>query len=87
MECRLCLSVQLAKFWQSVGESWKPPKALTPPPHPTHELPHHYSQSPNFKTFLEPKNQFRGINSASLCSNAGQYDNLIPTRFLAPINV
>jgi hypothetical protein len=26
------------------------------------------------------------INSASLCSLAGQYDNPIPTRFLAPID-
>jgi hypothetical protein len=41
-------------------------------------------QSPNFWTFKEPKNLFQGINSASLCSLAGRYDNLIPTRFLAP---
>jgi hypothetical protein len=27
-----------------------------------------------------------GINSASLCSLAGQYDNPIPTRFLAPLD-
>jgi hypothetical protein len=33
----------------------------------------------------EPKNRFQGINTASLCSLAGQYDNPIPTRFLAPI--
>ena len=26
----------------------------------------------------------QGINSASLCSLAGRYDNTIPTRFLAP---
>jgi hypothetical protein len=26
------------------------------------------------------------MNSASLCSLAGQYDNPIPTRFLAPID-
>jgi len=29
---------------------------------------------------------FQGMNSASLCSLAGQYDNPIPTRFLAPID-
>ncbi len=32
-----------------------------------------------------PKNQFQGIDSASLCSLAGRYDNPIPTRFLAYI--
>ncbi len=35
---------------------------------------------------MEPRNRFQGINSASLCSLAGRYDNPIPTRlFLAPI--
>jgi hypothetical protein len=42
-------------------------------------------QSPYFYTFMEPRNRFQGINSASLCSLAGRYDNPIPTRFLAPI--
>ncbi len=42
-------------------------------------------QSSNFWTFMEPRNRFQGINSASLCSPAGRYDNPIPTRFLAPI--
>ncbi len=32
--------------------------------------------SPNFYTFKEPNNRFQGINSASLCSLAGRYDNL-----------
>jgi hypothetical protein len=41
-------------------------------------------QSPNFFTFKEPRNRFQIINSASLCSLAGRYDNPIPTRFLAP---
>ncbi len=36
--------------------------------------------------FMEPRNLFRGMNSASLCSLAGRYDNPIPTRFLAPID-
>jgi hypothetical protein len=36
--------------------------------------------------FKEPRNQFQGIDSASLCSLAGRYDNHIPTRFLAPID-
>ncbi len=42
--------------------------------------------SPNFEAFMEPRNQFQGTNSTSLCSLAGRYDNPIPTRFLAPIN-
>ncbi len=36
--------------------------------------------------FMEPRNQFQGINSASLISLAGRDDNPIPTRFLAPID-
>jgi hypothetical protein len=42
--------------------------------------------SPYFETFMEPRNRFQGMNSASLCSLAGQYDNPIPTRFLALID-
>jgi hypothetical protein len=34
---------------------------------------------------MEPKNRCQGINSASLCSLAGRYDNPIPSRCLAPI--
>jgi hypothetical protein len=30
--------------------------------------------------------RFQGINSTSLCSLAGRYDNPIPTRFLASID-
>jgi hypothetical protein len=41
-------------------------------------------KSPNFLNFKESRNKFQGINSASLCSLAGRYDNLIPTWFLAP---
>jgi hypothetical protein len=41
---------------------------------------------PYFQTFMESRNRFQGVNSASLCSLAGRYDNLIPTRFLAPID-
>ncbi len=33
---------------------------------------------------MKPRNRFQGINSVSLCSLAGRYDNLIPTRCLAP---
>ncbi len=40
--------------------------------------------SPYFKTFMEIRNRFQGMNSASLCSLAGRYDNPLPTRFLAP---
>jgi hypothetical protein len=39
-----------------------------------------------FLTFMEPRNRFQGMNSASLSSLAGRYDNPIPTRFLAPID-
>jgi hypothetical protein len=35
---------------------------------------------------MEPRNRFQWMNSASLCSLAGRYDNPIPTRFLAPID-
>jgi hypothetical protein len=43
--------------------------------------------SPYFKTFMEPRNRFQGMNSASLCSLAGRYyDNPIPSRFLVPID-
>ncbi len=34
---------------------------------------------------MEPRNRFQGLNSASLSSPAGRYDNSIPIRFLAPI--
>jgi hypothetical protein len=33
---------------------------------------------------MEPRIRFQGMNSASLCSLAGRYDNPIPTRLLAP---
>ncbi len=36
-----------------------------------------------FKLFKKPQNRFQGINSASLCSLAGSYDNPVPSRFLA----
>ncbi len=35
---------------------------------------------------MEPRIWFQGINSASLCSLVGRYDNHIPTHFLAPID-
>jgi hypothetical protein len=35
---------------------------------------------------MEPRNRFQGMNSVSLCSLAGRYDNPIPTWFLAPID-
>jgi hypothetical protein len=35
---------------------------------------------------MEPRNRFQGIDSASLCSLAGRYDNPIHTWFLAPID-
>jgi hypothetical protein len=35
---------------------------------------------------MGPRNRFKGINSASLCSLAGRYDNPLPPRFLAPID-
>jgi hypothetical protein len=39
-----------------------------------------------FKTFKEARSQFKGIDSASLCSLADRYDNPFPTRFLAPLD-
>ncbi len=41
-----------------------------------------YDGGEYFQTFKEPRNRFQGIDSASLCSLAGRYDNPIPTRFL-----
>ncbi len=35
--------------------------------------------------FMGPQNWFQGMNSASLCSLAGRYENPIPPRSLAPI--
>ncbi len=43
-------------------------------------------QSPYFYTFMEPRNRFQGMHSASLCSMAGRYDNPLPPRCLAPID-
>jgi hypothetical protein len=40
----------------------------------------------HFKTFKEPRNRFQELDPASLCSLAGRQDNLIPARFLAPID-
>ncbi len=37
-------------------------------------------------TFMEPKNRFQGINSASIYSLAGRYDNPIPNLFLALVD-
>jgi hypothetical protein len=42
--------------------------------------------SPYFLTFMETRNRFQGMNSASQCSLAGRYNNPISTRFLAPID-
>ncbi len=39
-----------------------------------------------FRQPMQPCNRSQGMNSASLCSLAGRYDNPIPTRFLAPID-
>jgi hypothetical protein len=35
---------------------------------------------------MDPRNRFKGINSASLCCLAGRYDNPIPTLFLDTID-
>ncbi len=35
---------------------------------------------------MEPRNRFQALNSASLCSLAGRYDNPIPPQFLFPID-
>ncbi len=44
------------------------------------------NMSPNFLTFMEPRNRFQGTKSACLCSLSVRYDNPIPYRFLAPID-
>jgi hypothetical protein len=41
---------------------------------------------PEFLTFYGAQESIPRINSAILCSLTGRYDNLIPTRFLAPID-
>ncbi len=41
---------------------------------------------PVFLNIYGARNRFQGMNSASLCSLAGRYDNPIPTRFLAHID-
>ncbi len=38
-----------------------------------------------YLNFKEPRNRFLGLNSASICSPAGRYDNPIPTQFIALI--
>jgi hypothetical protein len=40
----------------------------------------------HFETIKEPRSRFQGIDSAGLCSLAGQYDNPNHTQFLAPID-
>jgi hypothetical protein len=57
---------------------------LSPPP--THCIMYTSLQSPYFEMFMGPRNWFQGMNSASLCCLAGQYENPIPPRFLAPID-
>jgi hypothetical protein len=42
--------------------------------------------APYFYTFMEPRNRFQRMNSASLYSLAGRYENPIPPRCLAPID-
>jgi hypothetical protein len=39
-----------------------------------------------FLNVYRAQNRFQGMNSASLCSLAGRYNNPIPPRFLAPID-
>ncbi len=51
-----------------------------------HKYHWHWAESIYFLKFMELRNRFQGMNSASLCSLAGRYDNPIPTRFLAPID-
>ncbi len=43
------------------------------------------AEEQEFLTFMEPRNRFQGVNSASLCGLAGRYDNPIPTRLQPPI--
>ncbi len=45
-----------------------------------------FKLAPEFFNFKGAQDRFQGIDSASLCSLAGRYDNPIPTRFLVPID-
>ncbi len=55
----------------------------SPTPFP---LPKVNIQSWYFWTCMGHRNRFQEMNSASLCSLAGRYNNPIPTRCLAPID-
>ncbi len=44
------------------------------------------SSEPEYLNLKEPRNRFQEINSASLGTQAGRYDNIIPTWFLASID-
>jgi hypothetical protein len=72
---------------------WHNPRVPSPPPSLLRRLIFNLFWSPAyvacarfFKTFMEPRNRYQGMNSASLCSLAGRSDNPIPPRFLAPID-
>ncbi len=58
--------------WGALAPIWTPPGIK-------------YSIPSVFLNFMEPRNRFQ-MQSASLCSLAGRYDNPIPNRFLAPID-
>jgi hypothetical protein len=45
-----------------------------------------FSDNKSWLVFMEPRNRFQGMNSASLCSLAGRYDNPFPTRLLVPLD-
>jgi hypothetical protein len=42
--------------------------------------------SRHFKTFQALRNRFQGINSTSLCSLPGRYDNPVPIQCIVPID-
>ncbi len=79
-----------SSFPKKLTQTWSvdlTPLPLPPAPRPSSiHMKSKSKQRRYFKTFKEPKNLFQWIDSASLCSLAGRYDNPIPIRFLAPID-
>ncbi len=83
--CLNCLAPVQPDYWNSMTSCVRPP-----PPHAgrSHPPPSRSGWGPFWRIcgHWDELNLFQGINYASLCSLAGQYDNPIPTRFLAPID-
>jgi hypothetical protein len=64
-----------AQLWLLIHWSFSTTKTTCP-----------FKHEPVFLSFMEPRNRFQGMNSASLCSLVGRYNNPIPYWFLATID-